>query len=111
MVLEIIIAAVLIAFGILSIYFSVSEAGSDDNLLIILGIGTACLLLGIWIIISTITLVVLLKKIAGLLFGFVGFFLVFGFPDIGDYQIPGMSRAGIFIGLIIFVVGIYLLFF
>lgn len=111
MVLEIIGAAILIAFGILSIYFSISESGSDEQLLIILAIGTASLLFGLWILVTKLTLALLLRKIAGLFFTLVGAFLVFGFPDIKDYQRFELSKAGIFIGIIIFILGIYLLFF
>ena len=111
MVFEIIAAAVLIAFGLLSIYFSVSEGASDEKMLAILAIGTAALLLGLWILITKLTLMLLLRKLGGLLLVIVGGFLVFGFPDIGDYQRPGMSKAGIFIGLIILITGLYYLFF
>lgn len=111
MVLEIIAAAVLIAFGLLSIFFSVSEGEKDETLMIILAIGALSLLAGLWIILTKITLMLLLKRIAGIIFAFVGVFLVFGFPDIQDYQSFNMSKAGIFIGLIILVVGIYFMFF
>lgn len=111
MVLDIIIAAVLIAFGILSVYFSIEEGEKDETLLIILAIGAASLFIGLWLLVTKLTLALLLRRLAGLFFTFIGAFLVFGFPDITDYQRKEMSRAGIFIGLIVAVIGIYLLFF
>lgn len=111
MVLEIIAAAVLIAFGLLSIYFSVSEGEKDETLLLILAIGTAALILGLWLLITKLTLPLLLRKLAGLFLALAGGFLVLGFPDISEYQRFGMSKAGIFLGLIILIIGIYFLFF
>lgn len=111
MVLEIIAAAVLIAFGILSIYFSVEEGANDQNLMIILGIGALALIAGLWILVTKLTVALLLKRLAGLIFALAGGFLVFGFPDIKDYQRFEMSRAGVFIGLVVLVLGIYFLFF
>ncbi len=111
MVFEIIAAAVLIAFGLLSIYFSVNEGASDEKMLAILAIGAAALLLGLWILITKLTLALLLRKLGGLLLTLVGGFLVFGFPEIGDYQRFGMSKAGIFIGIIVLIIGLYYLFF
>lgn len=111
MVFEIIAAAVLVAFGLLSIYFSVNEGVSDEKMLVIIAIGTASLMLGLWILITKLTLALLLRKLGGLLLSLVGGFLVFGFPDIADYQRFGMSRAGIFIGLVLLVIGLYFLFF
>ncbi len=111
MVFEIIGAAVMIAFGLLAIYFSLEEGISDSKMLIILFIGAILVIGGGWIIVSTISLVALLSKIAGIIFTFFGFFLIWGFPDITQYQYENMSKTGIFIGAIFFIIGLYLLLF
>ncbi len=111
MVLDIIGAAVMIAFGLLAIYFSAEEGLSDAKMLIVLFIGTILIIAGGWIIVSRITLAELLAKIAGIVFVFIGFFLIWGFPDIEQYQPGGMGKAGVFLGAIFFVVGLYLLLF
>lgn len=111
MVLEIIIAAVLIAFGIMSIYFTISMDVKDMRLMLVLIIGAVSLIAGMWLIISTLTLGVVLKKLAGLVLAAFGVFLVVGFPDISEYQQFGFSKAGIFIGIILTVIGAYLLVF
>ncbi len=111
MVLEIVAAAVLIAFGILSIYFTISSDVKDLQLMLILVIGAVSVILGIWIIISTLTLGVVLKKLAGLVISLFGVFLVIGFPDVAEYQQAGFSKAGIFLGIVLTVIGAYLLFF
>ena len=111
MVLEIIAAAVLIAFGIMTIYFTISSNVKDLKLMMILVLGAVSAIVGIWIIISTLTLGVVLKKLAGLAVSLFGLFLVIGFPDVAEYQQFGFSRAGIFLGIILTIIGIYLLLF
>ena len=111
MVLEIIGAALLLAFGLFAIYFSIEEAPSDTRLWIVMLLGILAIGLGSWIIITKLTLAFILKKIAGLVLGAVGLFLLIGFPDIADYQYSGMSKAGIFIGLVLLIIGAYLVFF
>ena len=112
MVLEIIAAAVLIAFGLFTIYMSAESSLNDKNIIVVLLLGIAALIAGGWIILTHITLAMILTKLAGLILLGAGFFLIFGFPDVmGEYQPEGMSRAGIFFGLILLIIGAYLLFF
>ena len=112
MVLEIIFAAVLIAFGIVSIYFTIESKANDSKMALVLLIGAACIIGGAWIILTRLTVAIVLTKLAGLILGGVGVFLIFGFPDImGEYQRESMSKAGVFFGIIFVVIGAYLLFF
>ena len=111
MVLEIAGASILVAFGLLVMYWSVEEKFDDKRIIMIFLIGLAAVIAGGWIIFSRITLAVLLTKIAGIVLALVGFFLVTGFPDVTDYQPDGMSKAGILIGLAMLIFGIYLIFF
>ncbi|MEM7819755.1 MAG: hypothetical protein QXD48_02920 [Candidatus Aenigmatarchaeota archaeon] len=107
---DVVLGAVLLAFGLLVIYFSTEESKKEEQFLISLLIGIACVLAGGWIIITKITLALLLKRIAGLVFAGIGLFLIIGFPDAAEYQRIGMSKAGVFIGLIFFIIGLYLMF-
>jgi len=111
MLLEVIGAAFMIAFGFLAIYFSAEEGFEDAQMLGVLIIGIILLVAGGWIIVTRISLAVLLAKIAGIIFAFFGFFLIWGFPDVADYQPHSMSKAGIFIGVVLFIIGVYLLLF
>ena len=111
MVWEIILAAILMAFGILSIYLSIEEGISDVKLMMILFIGIACVVAGLWILIETLTIGLILKKLLGLGLAGFGLFLIIGFPDIREYQRFEMARSAIFIGLIVFILGIYFLLF
>lgn len=112
MVLEIILAAVLVAFGVISILFSLNEDVGDKQLIAVLLIGIAAIVGGAWIILTHITLWILLAKLAGLILAGLGMFLIIGFPDVEpDYQLRGMSNFGVFIGVILLIVGAYLLFF
>ena len=106
-----IISAVLIAFGILTIYLSIEGGVKDTKLMFILVLGLACIVGGSWLLIKQLTLGLILKKIAGLALAGFGLFLVIGFPGVKDYQSFGMSRAGILIGLIVLIIGIWLLLF
>ncbi len=111
MVLEIIIGAVLIAFGIMTIYFSIEEGISDAKLMGILILGLLSAGAGIFVLVKALTLIVILKKITGLVLGIAGLFFIIGFPDIIDYQPEGFGRAGVFIGIVLLVLGVWLLFF
>lgn len=111
MVLDIIFAAGLIAFGILTIYFAINESIGDNRLMLILLIGVGCILAGTWLLIDTLTIDLLLRKLFGIIMSGLGLFLLLGFPDILEYQREGMSRAGIFIGLFVLVIGVYFLLF
>ncbi len=111
MVLEIVGAAVMIAFGLLAIYFSADEGIGEWQMLAILFIGVILIIAGGWIILIRISLAALLAKIAGIVFAFFGFFLIWGFPDITQYQYENMSKAGVFLGVVFFIFGLYLLLF
>lgn len=116
MVLDIIIAAILIAFGILIIYFGISGqiALSDSRFMSVLALGVLSVMIGSWIILSKITVFLLIKKIGGLILILFGLFMITGFPDLEEYQgfsHYGFSKAGIFIGIVVLVVGGWLLFF
>ena len=111
MVFEIILAAILIAFGVLSIYLSVEEGVNDIKLMIILFIGIGSVIAGLWVLIETLTIGLILRKLLGLALAGFGVFLIIGFPDVRDYQRFEMAKSAIFIGLIVFVLGIYFLLF
>ncbi len=111
MVLDVLAGAILLAFGFFVVYFAVESDKNDRSFLIILIIGIALILIGGWIILATITLEMLLKKLAGLVLAIIGLFMLAGFPDIGDYQAKGMSKAAMLIGLILLIVGVYLFIF
>lgn len=109
--LEIIGAAILLAFGILVTYMSLEEGIDDQQLLVVLIIGIICIGVGLWILITKITLMLILKKLGGLILAGSGLFLMIGFPDITEYQSESMGKTGVFIGLVLFFLGLWFLFF
>ena len=109
--LEIIGGAILVAFGFFAIFIGASEGFDDHKLLIVLLLGILVVIVGSWLIISTLTLGVLMRKVAGLVIGGIGLFLIFGFPDSSDYQSGDMAFTGIFIGLIMAIIGVYFILF
>jgi hypothetical protein len=110
--LDIIAAAVMLSFGILAIYFSLEKGASDQDLLIALLLGVAAVVGGGWIILTKLTLAIILTKLAGLIILGLGVFLIFAFPDVSpDYQPWGMGVTGVLIGIILLIIGGWLLFF
>lgn len=111
MALDILLAGVLIAFGIMTVYFTIEQRISDQKLMAIFVLGLLCVGAGLYVLIKTVTLVVILRKLAGVAVAAVGLFFVVGFPDVRQYQRQDMSRTGAFIGIVMLVIGIWLLFF
>lgn len=109
MVLEFIAGAVLLAFGILAIYFSIEQGIKDKQLAGMMLLGILSIFIGGWIFLSQITLGFIIKKIVGILLTAVGVFLVMGFPDVTDYQPKGMGKAGIFLGIVLGLLGLWAL--
>jgi hypothetical protein len=112
MVFDIIVGAILLAFGIIAIYMSIEESkDADIKFLVILLIGIIFAITGGWILVTTITLEVIIRKIVGIGLALFGFFMITGFPDVEEYQSHDMGRAGIIIGLVVLIIGIYLVLF
>jgi len=109
--IEVIGGAILIAFGFFAIFISAGEGFSDPKTLVVILAGVLAIIAGSWLIISTLTLGIVLRKIAGLIIGGIGLFLIFGFPDSSDYQSGDMAFTGIFIGLIMAIIGVYFILF
>ncbi|MBI5347142.1 MAG: DUF308 domain-containing protein [Candidatus Aenigmarchaeota archaeon] len=109
--IDIIIAAVLIAFGIIVLARITEAKYGDQRALLVLIIGISCILAGAWLILSAIGAVMfVLTKILGLLLLAAGIFYIGFFPDVKRYQREGMSNVGIFIGFILAIIGFYLVF-
>jgi len=109
--IAILVAAILIALGILAVFLSAESGKKDERLLVVMLVGGISIVAGIWLIISTIGIFTIIKKIAGLLLLVFGGFMVLKFPDIDVYQPSGYAMTGIFIGIVCAIIGIYLLIF
>ena len=101
----------LLAFGLRAIYFSLDGAKTEKNMFMVTVVGLLAAIAGGWILLTRLTLGLILVKFAGLVLLGIGLFLIFGFPDSKDYQKFGMSTTGIFIGLILAIIGGWILFF
>jgi hypothetical protein len=108
--IEIIIAALLIVFGFFILY-RLDRGISDKEVLLIIILGFLSIASGAWIIIRGIGLWTIIKKLIGLCLLGIGGFLTISFPDVTDYQPEGFGLTGIFIGLVMLVLGIYLILF
>ncbi|MCX6815791.1 MAG: hypothetical protein NT120_02985 [Candidatus Aenigmarchaeota archaeon] len=111
MVFDILLGAVLLAFGLLVIFFSTESKEEGSTFLLIVLVGIAAIVGGGWILITKISFATLLTKLAGLILAALGIFLAVEFPDIDQYQREGMSKTGILIGVFLIIFGFYLLIF
>ena len=109
MLIESIVASIFIAFGILSIMFSIEHGINDKEMMGIIILGILSILLGGWIFFTFVTIEFIIRKIIGIILAAIGLFLIFGFPDAAEHQREGFSRLGIFIGIILAIFGIWLL--
>jgi len=108
MVFDILGGSLLLAVGILAIYFSVESKVQDTEFLVMFLLGFVAAIAGGWILITRLTIAVILTKLAGLILIIIGVFLTFEFPDIDQYQRAAMSKTGILLGLFLLIFGIYL---
>lgn len=76
-------------------------------------VGLALILGGGWLLFRDISLEAIRNKLIGLVLFAAGFFFVFHFPDITGlrHQPERMSRFGIFLGLFLLILGLYMLLF
>lgn|SRR3989344_5687364 len=111
MVLDVLAGAILVAFGFFVTYFALESEKGDRGFVATLAIGIVLVLIGGWIILSSIELATILKKLGGLVLAVVGIFLLTGFPDIVDYQPKAMTKGALFVGLVLLIVGVYIFLF
>ena len=111
-IIDVIVAAILVAFGVLTIFFMSETKMNDTKATAMLIISVVLILIGGWLFISSVGIFFIIQKIIGLILLGVGIFMIVGFPGtMGEYQPKGMAKTGIFIGIILIIIGAYLLFF
>ncbi|MCK5042572.1 MAG: hypothetical protein KAI51_01120 [Candidatus Aenigmarchaeota archaeon] len=107
------IPALMIGFGLFLIYIIVIKNDEKFNdFKVPKNIILALILIGIggYVIFSSISSAVLMKKFIGLVLTLLGFFLVFKFPYMSEYN-RGFEVTGIFFGVVILIVGLIVLIF
>ncbi len=105
-----IVAAILIAFGIFLLYFLDREL-EENKMYMVLFLGLALVALGIFTIFYAIPVELIKMKVLGLAMSVAGFWLAFKFPGATEVQGEGFGLTGIILGLIILVIGLYLFIF
>lgn len=108
--IEVIIATILITFGFFSLYYLAKGDANETQALAVLLIGLLSIIVGGWIIFTNLQEVIWIK-VRGIISIIVGLFLLIKFPDVSQYQKEGFSLIGIFIGLVLLILGIYWLIF
>ncbi len=111
-IVDVIVAAIMMAVGIITIFFMSELKLSDTKAIAALVISVILVVAGAWLFVMSIGIFVILQKIAGLILLGFGVFMILGFPGaVNEYQTMGMAKTGIFIGIVLIIVGAYLLFF
>ena len=108
MILEI-IGILLMAFGFYVLHQAIEKGREDRDVFLLLIVSIITISFGGIIFIKSIEFGLLIKRLVGLLSLLFGIFLVTIFPGTG-YTYRGFKNLGIFLGLIISLFGVYLLF-
>jgi len=106
-----IVGSVLIAVGIFAIYLLGKSKKNDRDAFILIVLGLVFMGAGGWLLISHIAPMVLLKKFFGIIFVLMGGFLTLKFPAISKYQPGEFTSLGILIGLVLLILGVYMIMF
>lgn len=107
------IPALMIGFGLFLIYIIVIKNHETfDDFRVPKNVIFALILIGVggYLLFSSISSAVLMKKLIGLVLTLLGFFLVFKFPFTNEYN-RGFEATGIFFGVVILIVGLIMLIF
>ncbi|MEM7816386.1 MAG: hypothetical protein QXZ20_00565 [Candidatus Aenigmatarchaeota archaeon] len=105
-----IIGIFLISLGLFGLHQAIEKGKDDKDTIILLVISLIIIFVGGVILIGKINFEVLIKRILGIFCVLFGFFLFGIFPGAG-YTPTGFKNVGIFFGFLIFVLGIYFIFF
>lgn len=104
----ILLAAILLAFGIFILYKLFEEGKSDKATALLIILSLIFLITGGWLIFKNITIETIMRKLGGIVCVILGIFLVFKFPGHADYGIQEFIHASIIIGLILLIFGVWL---
>ncbi|NPA38316.1 MAG: hypothetical protein GXN99_00810 [Candidatus Nanohaloarchaeota archaeon] len=97
--------------GLLIIYLLFYLPLKDEGFYIGFAIAILMLSVGTYLIYVNLPLTLILRKAAGLVLIYIGYWFVFVFPDAIEIQAEGQSLLGIIIGVLSFIWGLYFLMF
>lgn len=109
-IIFIIIAAILIAFGFFFVYHLDRDIGEKYANMVLIG-GLVLIGLGGFILVKVLTWPVLKIKLIGLVVMLAGYWLVTKFPDVTDYQQEGLGWTAVIMGVVLMIIGGYVLLF
>jgi len=102
---------ILFAIGIYILYLIQKKGGIEGQKSNLYLFGAlAALFIGSYFLFSDFSFELLKRRVIGLLLFMFGFWLSFLFPG-DEYQPEGMGNLGLFVGLIILIGGIWMMFF
>lgn len=103
--------AVLVGLGLFLLIKTIEMGKGDKETIIYFFISLGLIIGGCYGLISVISIDVLMKKIGGILSTLIGFFLLFKFPGREGYGVEEFVNLGMLIGLVLLVIGIWLILF
>jgi uncharacterized membrane protein HdeD (DUF308 family) len=106
----VILAAILIAVGVFLLY-NLDRDIADNKLLKIVLPGIVLIVLGMYLLFGNIPVEVIKKKVWGIVLSAAGFWTAFRFPDNMDHQPEAFGWTAFIFGIMLMIVGIFLVFF
>ncbi len=106
-----IIGAILVAVGIFIIYKLAESSKKDKEALSIGVLGLILIIGGGYVLLGSIKLYVLVKKIVGILFILLGGFFTFKFPSTTSYGIREFMNVAVLLGLFFIILGVWFVMF
>lgn len=101
-----VIGAVLIGIGLLALILAFNSKKGDMQLLIMITVSILLIIIGGWMMLSSIDIMLLIQRIIGILLAFSGLFLLIKFPT--QTQHDFYLHLPLLLGVIFLIIGVYL---
>ncbi len=112
MIIPFVVGILMIVAGLWIVYFNISKSKMDDPTAAqYLTIASMFMVAGTMLVFSAVSLERIAMKLVGLGIFLAGYFLSFGFPDMGDYHPSDFDYLPFLVGFIVMSIGLYMIFF
>ncbi len=109
--MSLLLSAIFIGVGLFLAFLIEKLKASDKKMYLALFFSIALIVLGGWMLYTSVSAELLKRRFWGILITLFGAYMIFGFPSTTEYQTTEFGYTGILIGLVSLIGGIYLLLF
>lgn len=109
--MSLLLSAILIGVGLFIAFLIEKLKESDKRMYLALFASIILIVAGGWMLYNSVSAELLRRRFWGLLITLFGAYMIFGFPSTSEYQTKEFGYAGILIGLVSLIGGVYLLLF